>query len=286
MTTLLKAGVIVLPVLVILLGLRACASGEGDRWAERARDWDPAARLVVDDDDVIVVAPTAAVGHAAADELRRFIPYLADGYGDLLGRPKVERVVAVLFSSPDQVRAYAGRNQVLEPGRFTGMHGYTDPQHGALFVPVEPGFATLRHEAVHWVMGTAVGPHMSYSPWLSEGLAQLFETKPPGIGPEGVNMMRVAFPSSDAFDVMRLVTLDDYQRFVSVNGGRNYAQALLLTAFLFDRRPRALLHELMDAQRSAVSGRVESFESLYRPHEPSFQRDLREFLKRTKAKQN
>ncbi|MDH3592791.1 MAG: DUF1570 domain-containing protein [Planctomycetota bacterium] len=283
MSAFLKTLVIVGPVLLVVLGLRACASGEGDRWLDRAREWEDALELVVDDEDLIVIAPNEPLGHAAAAELRHFLPRVVREHGALLGEPRREQMVAVLFSDPKFVRAFAGRNQFFVPNQFTGMHGYTDPLHGALFVPVEQGFQTLRHEAVHWIMGTATSNSVAYSPWLSEGLAQLFESDPPGVSPDGVEYVRATMPGGASFDVDRLIHLEDYQAFVSQMGARNYAEALVLTAFLFHKRPRSLLQAYVEEERRSLEGRPLAFHELYHHEDAKFGNDLAAYLREVRT---
>ena len=122
------------------------------------------------------------------------------------------------------------------------LHGYTNPARGAVFVPAD-ALETLRHETVHWVMETARGTASpAYSPWLSEGLAQLFETFDPKEGrpprPPRIDVGDV--------DVDRLIRIEDYGEFLGPGALRNYDEARVLCAFLFEARGEGL-REYMDA---------------------------------------
>lgn len=276
MRTAAKAGVVLLPFLLVFLGLRACAGDEAERWLERASEVEPDLRIVVDDDELIVIGPDLEVVHAAVAELSSFRRKL-DAYGDIVGRPFAHRMVVVLFARRGSVRAYAGKDLREDPSVTENMYGYTDPTHGAMFLPAEANFATLRHETVHWVMETANGGRVQHSPWLLEGLAQLFEPGTPGVGEDHRRAMRMLLPEA-TFDVDRLLELQDYALFVSMNGHRNYLEALLLTAFLFEKRDRALLAEYVKEERRIPENRRELFRSIYHHDEEPFQRDLADFL--------
>ena len=62
----------------------------------------------IDEKDLIVVAGDRAQAAAAAAEVRDFRRALAKGYADLLGTPRFERMVVVVFPDAASVQAYAG----------------------------------------------------------------------------------------------------------------------------------------------------------------------------------
>jgi hypothetical protein len=276
MRALLRTGVIAVPVLAALLALRSCQGGEGGRWLDRVAAVDPAARLAVDGEDLVVLAPDVEEGRRAGAEVVRFRRRLIDGYADLLGRGRDQRVVVVVFSSVEALRAFRARGEVAVAG-LEETYGYTAPDRGAIFVPrTSPD--TLRHETVHLVMaeGSPAGPEPS--PWLLEGLAQLFETDPPGIDPERRALL--ARLSPEGVDVDRLLALQDYEEFVGRDGPRNYLEALALTAFLFRERPRESLARYIREDRASASGRPLRFRRIYSDDGPEFRRDLARFLGR------
>ncbi|MHC4670699.1 MAG: DUF1570 domain-containing protein [Planctomycetota bacterium] len=285
----LKAAVVVLPFLAVFLAIRSCSEGEAERWRLRAAEVDPDAMVGVEEEDLIVVAPARALAEEAAGEIRGFRRALEERYGDLLGRPRHHRMVVVLFSTVEQLGRYAGDRMLHDPQYVARIHGYTDPVHGAIFLPPESRPRTLRHEVVHWIMDTSHGGGIAHSPWLHEGLAQLFETyepgtRPPGIGPEDRIRMRRSF-EGDTLDVERLIHLDDYRAFVVEDGARNYLASLVLTAFLFHERPRELLQSYVHLERSSPTGRPAAFHTLYRHSEEPFRRDLRAFIRRMKGQE-
>lgn len=284
----LKTAVVVLPFLVAFLLIRSCREGEAERWRDRVAEHDPDAVLGVVEDDLIVIAPSPAAAAEVAVTVRGFRRALVDQYGDLLGRPSVHRMVVVQFSSGSLLRRYAGDRMLRDPEKASALQGYTDSRSGALFLPPEMEPRTLRHETVHWVVETAHRGRPPYSPWLNEGLAQLFERFdpdarppiPPGIGP--ATRARVgALLRDDTLDVERLLHLQDYAEFVAVEGPRNYLEALVLTAFLFQERPREDLLAYLRAERENATGRPLAFRAIYR--DPAFDEDLRTFIARTKG---
>lgn len=287
MRTALKAAVVVLPFLVAFLLIRSCSEGEAERWRDRVAEHDPRAVLGVADDDLIVIAPSPIAAARVALDVRSVRRNLVEEYGDLLGRPPRQRLVVVQFSSGDRLREFAGDRMVDDPERAHVLQGYTDPQHGAIFLPPEAEPRTLRHELVHWVVGTAHASAAEYSPWLSEGLAQLFEiydpaARPPvgpGIGREDREAMGHLF-RDDSLDVDRLIRISDYRDFTVEDGARNYLEALVLTAFLFLERPREKLLAYMRQERDTEEGRPMAFDQIFR--DGTLDRDLRAFIARMK----
>ena len=285
----LKAAVVVLPFLVAFLLIRSCSEGEPGRWHDRIVEHDPEAVLGIVEDDLIVIAPSPAKAAAAAATVRGFRHALVEEYGDLLGRPRQHRLVVVQFSTGDRLREFAGDRMVHDPEKAEMLQGYADPIVGAIFLPPESEPWTLRHETVHWVVGTAHRGTSEYSPWLTEGLAQLFEVYdpeagppvPPGIGTDDRELMGLHF-GKGTLDVERLIRLEDYNRFVVEDGARNYLEALVLTAFLFLERPRETLLEYLRLERESDVGRPMAFQSVFRHRDEAFARDLRAFITRTK----
>jgi len=283
----LKAAVVVLPFLVAFLLIRSCSEGEAERWRARVAEHDPEAVLGVAEDDLIVIAPSPDAAAEVAFTVRGFRRALVEEYGDLLGRPPRHRLVVVQFSSDDLVRQYAGDRMLHDPERAESLQAYTDPEHGAIFLPPEIEPRALRHELVHWVVGTAHRGAAEYSPWLSEGLAQLFEifdpdARPPvapGLGADDRAAMGIVL-RNDTLDVDRLIHLTDYRDFTVEDGARNYLEALVLTAFLFMERPREKLLAYMRQERDSDLGRPMAFHTLFR--DETFDRDLRAFIARTK----
>jgi hypothetical protein len=277
MKALIKAALFALPVVLVLLLLRWLSGGEAERWRDRVEPHCPGAVVGIDEKGLIVVAPDREQARAAAEEVREFRKALAARYESLLGKPRFARMVVVVFPSAEDLQAYAGAAADFDRGAEGQLDGYTDPKLGAVFVPAD-GIETLRHETVHWFMETArdpTGPR--YSPWLSEGIAQLFETldplavppRPPGIGP-------LRLPHG--IDVDRLIHIEEYGEFLE-EGQRNYREALALAAFLFETRPEQL-RKYADAERKSSETRPLVFRGIFKSHEVPFQRDLAEFIAR------
>lgn len=283
----LKTGVVLAPFLAVFLLIRACAQDEAARWRDRVAEVDPLARVVVDDDDLILIGPEEDAGRLAADEVRRFKDALVTRYGDLLGRGREQRMVVVLFSSGDYVRKYAGQGMPFDTDWVEQLHGYTDARQGAMFIPPETSPNTLRHETVHWVVATTSGGLVQHSPWLNEGLAQLFERytpgeTEPGVGAEDRRRVRMLV-QADTIDVERLLAMEDYREFVVANGARNYLEALVLTSFLYERRERDQLKRYIDAERAGPGGRVLAFERIYDHRGAGFRSDLRDYVRDLKS---
>ena len=188
----LKSAVIVLPLLALFFAMRACAGGAAGRWQTRFEDYDPGAKVVVDSDKLIVIAKDVDYGGLVGRQVGPFREALIEEYGDLLGRGREQRMVVVVFSSLERLQKYAGNDDPLgsPTGSVRDLHGFTRPSQNAIFIPPEVTLETMRHELVHLLMEETHGQSANYSPWLGEGLAQLFEAydpettppTPPGIG--------------------------------------------------------------------------------------------------------
>jgi len=280
MNTTLKVGVVVAPFLAVFLVIRSCAGTEAGRWRDRVAEVDPAARIAVDVDGLIVIAPKEEFGRRRAEEIVAFRRALAREYGDLLGADRDVRMVAILFSRLDQLQAFYGR-RLPDPERGGFVHGFTDPGQGAIYLPPGSSLDTLRHETVHWLMEVSHGGTVRYSPWLMEGLAQLFETyRPDGPPPALSAATRLAMRGlpGATVDVDRLLAIQDYAAFTGAQGGRNYLEALVLTAFLFHERDRELLRRYIEIERRTTQGRAAEFRRLYAHRSPEFRGDLRAFV--------
>lgn len=273
MKALLKAALFAVPFVLVFLGIRWLGRDEAERWRERVEEHCKGAVVGVEEKDLIVIAPDAGQARAAAAEVRDLRRALTARYADLLGVPRFGRMVIVVFPDARSVQAYAGDAARMDRGAAGKLHGYTDPVHGAVFVPAD-ALETLRHETVHWVMETARGPTAPrYSPWLSEGLAQLFETfdaldgKPP----------RPRRARVRDLDVDRLIHIEDYGEFLGKDIHRNYDEALVLSAFLFETRGKEL-REYVDAERRSADARPSVFRRIFRHDEEPFRRDLTAFI--------
>jgi hypothetical protein len=229
----------------------------------------------VDRDGLIVVAQDAARAQEAEAQVRGFREALAARYTHLLGEPRFEQMVVVVFPDVPSLQAYAGASARFDRGAAGNLHGYTDASHGAVFVPAD-AIDVLRHETVHWFMETArdvTAP--GYSPWLSEGLAQLFETlDPSAVPPRPPSIERLQLDRE--LDVDRLIRIEDYGEFLR-DGSRNYAEALALCGFLFERRHEAL-REYIREERRTDSSRPLLFEEIFESRGDAFRRELAAFL--------
>ncbi len=287
MRLLLKAGVVVLPILVVLLSVRACSRGEAERLRAEVREFDPTVEVVWDADGLIVVAPDAEWGDRAGKAVLSFRSALIRDYADLVGTGRDQRMVVVLFSNMDSLHAYFQGRSPMADGPAAHPQGWTDPGRGAIYLPPESGLQTLRHETVHLLMGQARSQSVNHSPWLKEGLAQLFESfdpdatppRAPGMGEADRAMLRTLL-SAGGFDLMRLLEIDEYEEFVGRQVRRNYLEALALTAFLFEGQPREKLAEYIDLERRVTSpmARLRALESLYGIGGDAFRDDFRSYL--------
>lgn len=273
----LKAALALAALAAALLALRAMGRGEAGRWRERLEPYCKGAVVGVDEKGLIVIAGDREQALLAAAEVRDFRRVLAARYGDLLGVPRFERMVVGIFPDVERLQAYAGASMRADRGAAGLLQGYTDPVRGAVFVPAD-AVGTLRHETVHWVMETARNPAApAYSPWLSEGLAQLFETLDPLADPPEPPRV-FASPGGDV-DVDRLVHMEEYGRFVAEDGLRNYRDALLLCAFLLEKRP-ADLREYVEQERTSAVGRPLLFRERFAYDREPFRSEFAAFIGR------
>lgn len=285
----LKAAAVALPFLLVFVGIRACAGGAAERWQSRVARYEPGARVVLDTPKLIVIASDRERGARVGRQVQRFRDALIEQYGDLIGRGRGQRTVVVLFSTLARLRAYADGPDPRRTGRTKNLHGFTVAAQNAIFLPPQSTLTTLRHESVHLLMEETHGDSTRYSPWLSEGLAQLLETfdpdanppAPPGLG--GEIRAAIARGLGDTIDVRRLLRLQDYDTFTGAEVSRNYLEALALTAFLFERREREQLRRYVELERAYPRGREQAFERVYAYRQPLFQRDLSLYLRQARV---
>ena len=83
-------------------------------------------------------------------------------------------------------------------------------------------------------------------------------------------------------DVQRLVDLQDYDEFTGRGGARNYVESLLLTGFLFERRPRETLAAYIRKERAFAKGRETEFARLYDYRGDAFRRDFADYVRSLK----
>ena len=279
MSTVLKTAIVVLPFLLAFLGIRACAGGASKRWRDRIGRFDPEAKIAVDNERVLVIAPDLEQGREIGAQVVEFREALARNYGELLGDNLERRIVVVLFSELEQLRARAGEAMQLMPGREKWLHGYTDSQEGAIYLPPGSQLDTLRHETVHLLMGQGHGGDVQHSTWLNEGLAQLFESYDPTARPPQPPGSVRAPPGRGDVEVRRLLEMDA-REFYGSDVSRNYRDALLLITFLFRERDPALLQRYIDVERVRPGGREQAFAEIYRYHEEPFRTDFSNFVRR------
>lgn len=273
----LKAALVLLPFLAVFLVIRWIAGGEAERWRKRVEAYCPGAVVGVSEEDLIVIAPDRDRAVAAAAQVREFRRVLAARYTDLLGEPRFDRMAVIVFPDVERLQAYAGNSGRVDRDAAGALDGYTDPVHGAVFVH-EHAIETLRHETVHWFMETALDVGAPrYSPWLAEGLAQVFEKLDPLADP--AEPPRVSVPPGGDVDVDRLVHIEEYGRFVSEDGLRNYRDALLLCAFLLETRP-AELRRYVEQERRSEAGRPFLFRERFAYDREPFRSEFAAFIAR------
>jgi hypothetical protein len=242
----------------------------------------PGAVVGVDEPGLIVIAPDREQARAAAAEVRDFRRELDARYRDLLGRPRFDRMVIAIFPDAAAVQAFAGGDLRADRDMAAKLHGYTDPVRGAVFLPAD-ALSVLRHEAVHWIMEAARNPTAPpYSPWLAEGMAQLFETfEPLASPPAPPHVGRLPLPAP-GIDVDRLLGLEDYGEFVGEDGPRNYLESLALAAFLFETR-REGLRAYIAVEQGQAGNRSYAFRRIFRHDEAPFREELAAFVARIRG---
>ena len=261
MRVVLKALVLLAPLVLLVFGLRLCTQGAGDRWLMRIRAVDELAVIGLDRPDVIAIGPQEELAAEAGEFALTFKQALAESYGDLLGEGSDRRFVLVMFSGGEMVREYAGRDALIDRKALGGVMGYTDARRNAVFLPPESTFITLRHEIVHLFMNQATEGRVRFSPWLMEGLAEYLQAyyppKPYRLAPDSRALLRQAI-GKGPIDFVRLVRLQDYKQFLVQDGPRNYLEAQVLVAYLVENR-REALRAYIEAEKTHISTRYEQF---------------------------
>lgn len=280
MTRLYQAAVAIAPFVLVLLLLRSCSRGAGDGWRAELAGFEDDLKLVLDRSDLIVVAPDEQLGLDVGEEVLAFRGLLIEDYGSLLGRGSDRRVVVGVFNDLDRLQAFASERFRRDARSVGAFH---DPQRGALFLARGAPIGVLRHEVVHLVVSESRGIPGQFSPWLSEGLAQVFERYDPrGDPPQEpgppLEPSALAVVPAGPMDVARLVHLDDYAEFVDRQGERNYAEAALLVGFCMQRRPLEVFETYLASERSRTGNHAEAFRSLYQYEEAPFRRDFSTYV--------
>ncbi|MEM8885272.1 MAG: DUF1570 domain-containing protein [Planctomycetota bacterium] len=261
-----KVAVVVLPLFALVLLLRACDTGSGDRWLDRARAVDPDAQLGISRPELVSIAPSEGLAVEAGEFALAFRDALVAQYGPLFGEISDQKMVVLIFSRDGMVQEFAGRDEVLDRKSMEDVLGYTDPMRNLIVLPPESDFVTLRHEMVHLQMKMALGLQSRFSPWLSEGLAQYFESfeppEPVRIAPETRARWGRKL-GADPIDVMRLLTMQDYRRFLQQDGQRNYFESLVLTAYLMESYPLERMVAYLEFERRGGGDRVAAFRAIF-----------------------
>lgn len=280
MTRLYQAAVAIAPFVLILLLLRTCSQGVGDGWRAELAEFDPDLKLAVDRADLIVIARDERVGLAVGARVLDFRSALVANYGALLGHGSDRPIVVGVFGDLGRLQAFA-TERFRRDARSVGA--FHDPERGALFLEQGASIGVLRHEVVHLVVSESRGLPGQLSPWLSEGLAQVFESydpraePPQGPGPPLEPGALRVLPAGPV-DVGRLIHLDNYAEFVDREGARNYAEAALLVGFCMHVRPLEVFETYLENERSRTGNRAEAFRSLYEYEEAPFRRDFSAYV--------
>ena len=282
MTQVWKAAVIVVPLVLILLLLRTCALGSSGIWLQEIRRFDSKAQIQVDTSKLMVIGPEAEWSVPSGKAAVRFKGMLVENYSDLLGRGRQHPLRFLSFGTRDQ---FLKHHESESGSRLQHVGGWHHGSKGAIYLPFGAPIGTVRHETVHLLVSES-NPLHSLSPWLSEGLAQVFErvdpaTTPvqaPGVPDDSIEEVR-RFLGRRPLDVGRLVSIRDYGDFTDAEVHRNYVEALVLTAFLFQGRPRDLLEEYVAYERNTANERTRAFRSIYHHDGEPFAHDLDAFVR-------
>ncbi len=288
MTQVWKAAVIVVPLLLILLLLRTCALASSKIWLEEISRFDPKAQIQIDTSELIVIAPESEWSVPSGKAAVRFKRMLAKDYGDLLGHGRDHPLLFLSFGTRDQ---FLSHHRSKAGAGLQHVGGWHDGLHGAIFLPFGAPIGTVRHETVHLLVAESDPLAPPLSPWLSEGLAQAFErvdpdatpAQAPGVPDDSIEAVH-RFLARRPLDVGRLVSIRDYEDFTGAQVYRNYAEALVLTAFLFQGRPRELIEEYVAYERNSANQRKRAFRAIYHYDGEPFTRDLDLFVHRLLAR--
>jgi hypothetical protein len=266
MRLLLKLIFVVVPIAAVVGLLRMCEGGAADRWLDRVSVIDSDAVLAIDRNELIVVAPSRERGVDVGEYALSFRRALATEYGELLGTDVDRAMVVVVFSHVEMVAAYANQGALADRAAMEHASGYTDARRNAIFLPPEVGREVVRHELVHLLMNLETASSVSFSPWLSEGLAQYFEgfepPEPVAISMDQKALLRMAL-GKRGVDVTRLLELDVYRDFLIDDGARNYLESQALVTFLMATEGRDKMQELIRLERNARTTGMQRFIEVY-----------------------
>lgn len=265
MRIVLKAAVVLVPILAVVGLLRLCDSDSGERWLARVQEVDPSLVLALESKQLIAIAPTTeeaarmgALGLATRQAL-------ANEYGDLLGDGLDRRMVLVIFSKTEHIREFGGRDVRVDRRSLQEAIGLTMASRNAILLPPGWDVDTLKHEVVHLLMGQSAPTGVRYSPWLSEGLAQYFEKYEPGSYrlPRDQRIFMLLALKKDGIDVAQLIREQNYDKFLQNEGARNYLKSLALVTYLIETQPRARLKEYIDGEKQGRPDRYRLFQRLF-----------------------
>jgi len=281
MKLVLKAAVVLAPLLAIVGLLRLCEGDSGRRWLARVQEVDSALVLGVDTPQLIAIAPSEGEASAMGALALRTRDALAEEYGDLLGEGLDRRMVVVVFSETKYVAAFGGRNVRVDRRSLRDVIGLTQPARNAIYLPPGGDLSTLKHEVVHLLMGQSAPPSVRFSPWLSEGLAQYFESYQGGRHtlPAGQRAYLRAALGDREPDVPGLIRRQDYDEFLQVEGGRNYLESLALVACLLETQPRERMKEYVDLEKRSDGDRYLAFRDVFGDPQ-AMSRAVAEYLRR------
>ncbi|MHC4941012.1 MAG: DUF1570 domain-containing protein [Planctomycetota bacterium] len=265
MRIVLKAAVVLVPILVIVVLLRMCDRDSGRRWLERVQVIDPDLVLARESPELIAIGPTVdEAAHLGAIGLATRMS-LAEEYGDLLGEGVDRRMVVVIFSRTEHIREFAGQDVRVDRKSLEEAIGLTLSDRNAILLPPGRDIETLQHEVVHLLMGQSKRIGVRYSPWLAEGLAQYFEGYSPGghrLAREQKVFLRHALGKT-GIDVSALIRTQDYDRFLQNEGAKNYIKALALVTYLMETQPRERMADYIDGEKLGQADRYKLFKQAF-----------------------
>ncbi|MHC4955153.1 MAG: DUF1570 domain-containing protein [Planctomycetota bacterium] len=281
MRLVLKILVAVVPVLLVVGLLRLCEGDSGRRWLARVHEVDPDLVIAIEQPELLAIAPDQETGAAAGAMALLFRDQLVQNYGDLLGRGVDRRMVVVVFSDASLIGEFGGRNVRVDRRSLNDVIGLTQADRNAIYLPPGTNMDTLKHEVVHLLMGQSVEGRVRFSPWLSEGLAQYFESyrppEPAKLAAEYKAFLRAKLGGGEV-GVQRLVMLEDKDEFLQDARAENYLRSLILVAYLMEMQPRDRMLEYIAGEKAPRGNRYELFTSIFGPPanlEPDIARFLR-----------
>lgn len=261
----LKAAVVLVPILAIVGLLRMCDRDSGQRWLDRVREVDPDLVLAFESPDLIAIGPTAGeTAQMGAIGLATRIS-LAKEYGDLLGEGVDRRMVMVIFSKTEFIREFAGQDVRVDRRSLEQAIGLTMADRNAILLPPGRDMDTLQHEVVHLLMGQSKRIGVRFSPWLAEGLAQYFEGYSSGSHrlPRARKVFLLQTLGKSGVNVATLIAVQDYDEFLQNEGAKNYLKSLALVAYLMETQPRERLRKYIDGEKLGQADRYKLFQQIY-----------------------